>query len=64
MDNNTTKYIIIGTAGLALSAAALWFLSKDEEKESANIFDPKIHTVEKLRLLYKDFFVEGATLYC
>ena len=64
MDNNTTKYIVIGSAGLAISAAAIWFLSSEEDSSKSLVFNPKVHTIEKLRALYKDLFVEGATLYC
>ena len=64
MDNNTTKYIMIGTAGLVVSAAAIWFLSRDDESEKANVFNIKFHTIEKLNALYEDFFIDGVTLYC
>jgi Co/Zn/Cd efflux system component len=61
---NTTKYVLIGTAGLFVSVAALWLLSRDGEQDAMLNFNPKVHTLEKLRDLYKDVFVEGATLYC
>ena len=49
-----------GTGALVLGAALYW-LSIDHEEAA---FDPKVHTVEKLRMLIHDLFVEGATLYC
>ena len=62
--NNTTKYIMIGTAGLFVSAAVVYFLSRDDKEEASGDFNPKVHTIEKLRLLYKDLFIDGVTLYC
>ena len=63
MDNDYSKYILIGS-GILISTAALWFLSRDETCSTAIRFNPKIHTTEALRSLYQDMFVEGATLYC
>ena len=41
--------------------AALWYLSRDNQSAK---FDPKVHTVEELRKIVHEMFVEGATLYC
>lgn len=58
--SSTQKYLMYGT-GAVLLGAALYWLSVDHEEAA---FDPKVHTVEKLRALIHDLFVEGATLYC
>ena len=50
---------MIGTAAI-VGVAALYFLSKDKDEIS---FDPKKHTVEELRKIVHEIFVEGATLY-
>jgi hypothetical protein len=47
--------------GVLTLGAALYYLSLDAETVS---YDPKKHTVEELRKLVHDLFVEGATLYC
>ena len=41
--------------------AALYYLSMDQEYVP---FDPKIHTVEEIKKIMSEMFVEGATLYC
>ena len=51
---------MIGAAVLA-TGAALWFLTRDGETIK---FDPTKHTVEELRKIVHELFVEGATLYC
>ena len=48
-------------AGCLMVGATLWFLSRDSELVE---FDPKKHTVEELRKVVHEMFVEGATLYC
>jgi len=58
--SSTQRYLWIGASCVAVGAA-LWWLSQDHEEAA---FDPKVHTVEKLRLLIHDLFVEGATLCC
>jgi hypothetical protein len=58
--SSTNKYLLYGTGAVMLCAAFYW-LSQDHEEAA---FDPKVHTVEKLRALIHDLFVEGATLYC
>lgn len=35
-----------------------------EDEELAQVFDPKVHTVEKLRQIMDEIFIESATLYC
>ena len=50
---------MVGTACI-VAGAALYFLSKDRDEVS---FDPKKHTVEELRKIVHEIFVEGATLY-
>ena len=58
--SSTQRYLWIGAGAVAVGAA-LWWLAQDHEEAA---FDEKVHTVEKLRLLIHDLFVEGATLYC
>ena len=57
---STAKYITIG-AGVIAVGAALYFLSQDEEVSK---FKPEEHTIERLRQITHELFVEGATLYC
>ena len=47
--------------GVLTIGAALYLLSRDAETVT---FDPKKHTVEELRRICHEMFVEGATLYC
>ena len=47
--------------GVLTVGAALYFMSQDAETVK---FDPKKHTVEELRKIIHEIFVEGATLYC
>lgn len=56
---STNKYLIIATACLAAGAAA-WYLSRDTNEVS---FDSKKHTVEKLRKIVREIYVEGAIHY-
>jgi hypothetical protein len=58
--SSTNKYLMIGTA-VVLAGAAAWYLSKDQD---AIAYDPKKHTIEELRKIVHELFVEGATLYC
>ena len=57
------KYVLIGS-GIILSAAALWFLSRDDDSIKPSTLNSKLYTKEGLRMLYKDIFVRSATLYC
>jgi hypothetical protein len=52
--------MLIGAACVAVGGA-LWFLSQDQQ---AIKFDTGKHTVEELRKIVRELFVEGATLYC
>ena len=47
--------------GVVSLGAALYYLSQDAEYVK---YDPKVHTVEELRKIMHNIFVEGATLYC
>ena len=59
---STNKYsYLMGTGALIAAGIALWWLSKDHEEA---IFDEKVHTVEKLRQMVHEMFLEGATIYC
>ena len=62
MNMSTNRYLMIG-AGCVVLGAALWYLSEESDKEMIK-FDPKKHTVEELRKLVHELFVESATLYC
>jgi len=57
---STAKYITIG-AGVIAVGAALYFLSQDDSNVN---FKPDEHTLEKLKQITHELFVEGATLYC
>lgn len=41
-------------------------MSQDEEGTAVvlSTYDPSVHTIEKLRLIVDEIFIEGATLYC
>jgi len=58
--SSTNKILLAGAAVLVIGGA-LWFLSQDSEQIK---FDPKLHTVEELRKIVHEMFVEGATMYC
>ena len=47
-------------AGCVAAVAALWFLARDPNEIK---FDAKKHTVEELRKIIKELFLEGATAY-
>ena len=47
---------MIGAAVL-VTGAALWFLSRDDEKI---VYDPSKHTVEELRKIVHELFVDIA----
>ena len=49
------------SAGVLAVGAALYYLSLDKD---VCVYDPKTHTIEELRKIVHDMFVEGATLYC
>ena len=54
------KYFLLGT-GLLAAGAALFLLARDKDKV---VYDPTRHTVEELRKIIHEIFVDGATLYC
>jgi hypothetical protein len=56
---STNKYLLIGAACI-LTGTALWYLSRDNEMVK---FDPKVHTLEELRKIVHELYVESATLY-
>ena len=58
--SDTKKLLIIGTSVIA-AGAALYLLSREPVKF---IYDPKKHTLQELRKLIHEIFVDGATLYC
>jgi hypothetical protein len=60
LSTNTNRAIFIGAAAVGLGAA-LWYLSRDPNEVK---FDSKVHTIEALRKLIHELFVETATLYC
>jgi hypothetical protein len=47
--------------GVVALGACLYYMSLDSETV---VYDPKKHTVEELRKIVHDMFIEGATLYC
>ena len=53
---STNKYLLLGAAAVA-TGVALWYLSRDTSEVS---FDPKKHTVEELRKILREIYVEGA----
>jgi hypothetical protein len=57
---SNSKYLLIG-AGCLATCAALYYLSRDQEYVP---FDPKVHTLEEIKKIMSEMFVEGATLYC
>ena len=58
--DNTTKYLLIGGATIAV-AAGIWYLTGGDEKEI--IYDPKVHTVEELRKVIHQMYLECAREY-
>lgn len=56
------KYWIMGVGVIAMGAG-LYLLSRDDEEVQV-VYDPAVHTVEKLREIIHEIFLEGATLYC
>lgn len=54
-----SKYAAIGFGALAVGAAIM-YLSKDSEPIK---FDPKLHTIEKLREILDDLYLEYASSY-
>ena len=57
--SSTNKIIMVG-AGCVVAAAALWYLARDPNEKA---FDSKVHTVEELRKIIRELFLEGATAY-
>ena len=57
------KYLVYGVGAIALGIG-LYFLSRDEETEIVQVYDPKVHTLEKLKVIIDEIFIESATLYC
>ena len=54
------KLLTIGAGCLAVGSA-IWYLTRDTELAS---FDPKTHTVEKLREIIHEIYVEQTTFLC
>lgn len=57
MSTDTQKWIIAGS-GIILAGAVLWYLSQDGETVK---YDPQEHTLEKLRSIVHEVFVQSAT---
>lgn len=47
-------------ATLILSVGALWYLSREEEI----VFDPKVHTLEKLRKIMRSYYAKCTATHC
>ena len=59
------KYWIIGGMGVITLAAVLYYLSLDDEEDPRiDQYDPAVHTIEQLRKIAHEIYVEGATLHC
>ena len=54
---------IWGVSAVVLGAG-IYFLSKDDEEPIILKYDPAVHTIDKLRLIIQEIYIEGATLYC
>lgn len=62
-DSNNDALLRYGLTAAALLGvgAAILYLSRDPNHVEV---DAKVHTVEKLRAIVHEIFVESATLYC
>ena len=58
-NQNIKKYLLIG-GGVALASAALYYMSKDD---TAVEYIPSKHTVEELRKVIHEIYVEGVATY-
>jgi hypothetical protein len=57
---STNQKLVMGL-GFVTLCAGIYYMTLDQETV---VFDPKKHTIEELRKIVHDMFVEGATLYC
>ena len=58
---DTRKYMLAGT-GIVATGFLFWYLSQDES--TCARFDKNTHTLEKLRLIIREIFIESSILYC
>ena len=54
------KLLLYGMGALVIGGA-FYFLSQDEK---VKVYDPKVHTIEQLRRIIDEIFIECSTLYC
>jgi len=59
---DSNKYMIYGVGAIA-AGIGLYLMTREEEG-LAQQYDPKVHTIEQLRRIVDEIFIESATLYC
>ena len=56
------RYLIYGASAIAV-LGGLYYMTREDE-ELAQVLDPQVHTLPKLRQIMDEIFIESATLYC
>ena len=62
MSSSSTPRMLLASAGVLALGAALWWLTEDHEEKG--LADDSTYTIEKLRDIVHEIFIEGATIYC
>lgn len=60
---SSTPRVLLASAGVLALGAALWWLTEDHEEKGLVGMD-HTYSLQKLRTIVHEIFIEGATIYC